>query len=561
MLTYPHFEPRFPRSEWSLPTVLEHQAAAIGERPFLQWTHEGTAHSFAEVNRRVNRLARGFQEIGVRRGDRVVLFMPNSLELVFSWFAANKLGAVEAPINPAYRGSFLEHQINICGSDTVVVSDDLLERVIESLPRLSTVKRVIVAFGDRQTSALPELSGREVYDLKSLFLERDDNLGIVVKPHEIGAIIYTSGTTGLSKGVLMPHAQLYIFAQETAYTMGLTEDDTHMNGFPLFHANCQLNAVYPCLITGARSVLYERFSGTEWLERVHRSGATVSNFLGGTLQLLLSQPQTSRDKAHKLTRFFGGPVANHLLGDFKERFGVERILTAYGMTEICMPFLSPSTLLGHELPIGASGVLLDQWFDVRLVNPETDEEVSVGEVGELVIRSREPWTLNAGYVNMPDKTAEAFRNLWFHTGDAMRRDKDGWYYFVDRYKDALRRRGENISSFEVEQPIRLHPAVLDVAVIGVPADEAAGEDEVKACIVLREGQNLSAPDVIDWCESRMPAFVVPRYIEFMTQLPKTPTERIQKAELRAKRDGEIWDRVAAGHRLKEEIGRENRKRG
>ncbi len=279
------------------------------------------------------------------------------------------------------------------------------------------------------------------------------------------------------------------------------------------------------------------------------------------MQLLLSQPPTSRDKAHKLTRFFGGPVANHLLGDFKERYGVERILTAYGMTEICMPFLSPSNLLGHELPIGASGVLLDQWFDVRLVNPETDEEVPVGEVGELVIRSHEPWTLNAGYVNMPDKTAEAFRNLWFHTGDAMRREKDGWYYFVDRYKDALRRRGENISSFEVEQPIRIHPAVLDVAVIGVPADEAAGEDEVKACIVLREGQSLSAPEVVDWCEQRMPAFVVPRYIEFMAQLPKTPTERIQKAELRAKRDGEVWDRVAAGHRLKEEIGRENRKRG
>lgn len=557
MLTYPHFEPHFAKEMWSLPRILEHQARTNGDRPFLQWTHHEKPLSFSEVNERVNRFAHGLRGIGLKKGDRIVLFMPNSLELVLLWFAANKLGAIEAPINTSYRGSFLEHQVNTCQADMIVVAEEMLDRVVESLPRLPTVKRVIVWSGEGSKAALPSLAGCEVSRLETLFSEDTSNIDVVVGPRDLAAILFTSGTTGLSKGVQMSHAQLYFFSEQTTQLISLTAEDTHMTGFPLFHGNAQFMTVYPCLIVGARCVLYERFSATEWVDRLHASGATVTNSLGVTLPFIYAQPPTPRDNTHKLRLIFSVPTPHEMLEAFQERFGVKNFVEAFGQTEICIPFM---TLPGRERPKGSCGVLVNQWFDVRIVDPETDEEVPEGEVGELIVRHREPWTLNSGYMNMPEKTLEAYRNLWFHTGDALRRDAEGWYYFVDRIKDALRRRGENISSFEVEEPIRSHPAVLDVAVIGVPADLAGGEDEVKACIVLKPGHDLSPVELTEWCEARMPSFVIPRFIEFLNTMPKTPSEKVQKAELRKTgRNENTWDRVKAGFKLKEEIERDRRK--
>ena len=558
MLTYPRFTPHFVKEMWSLPRILEHQARTIGDCPFLQWTGRGATMSFAEVNRQANRLAHGLARLGVGRDSRIVLFLPNCLELVLVWFAANKLGAVEVPINTAYRGTFLEHQVNTCRAEVILVAAEMLDRVAESLPRMPALKHVIVWSSDRECAALPTLPGCSVVTLGSLYDDNTADPAVEVGPRDLAAILFTSGTTGLSKGVRMPHAQLYFFSEQCVQLVRLEADDTYMTAFPLFHGNAQFLTLYPCLIAGARCVLYERFSASEWVDRLHDSGATVTNSLGVTMPFTFAQPPTPRDSTHKLRRIMAAPSPHDMLAAFRDRFGVEQFVEGFGQTEICMPFMTPP---GVKRPKGACGVLVDQWFDVRLVDPQTDEEVPVGQIGELIVRSREPWTLSAGYANMPEKTLEAYRNLWFHTGDALRRDAEGWYYFVDRIKDALRRRGENISSFEVEEPIRDHPAVADVAVIAVPADVAAGEDEVKACVVLKQGSTLSAPELAAWCESRMPYFVVPRYIEFIDTMPKTPSEKIQKIELRkAGVTPQTWDRVQAGYRLKEEIERDRRRR-
>jgi crotonobetaine/carnitine-CoA ligase len=542
MLTYPHFVPHFPQAQWTLPQVLEHQARTIGDRPFLQWTENGDAMSFAAVNRQVNRLAHGLRQIGVSHGDRIVLFMPNCLELIFVWFAANKLGAVEVPINTAYRGSFLEHQVNICEAEIIVTSPDLVAHVIASLPRMPAIKRVIVRSENEPSSSQ---SGAEISALRAIYADDESDPDIAVSPQDTAAILFTSGTTGLSKGVQMPHAQVYLFAEESVQVGKLTDGDVYMTGFPLFHANAQFVTLYASLIAGIRCVLLEKFSASQWVDQLHATGATITNSLGAVLPFVHSQPPSERDRSHRLTRIFAAPVPHDMLDALEARFGVSRYVTTYGMTECCMPFM---TLGDVELPRGACGVLVDQWFEARLVDPETDLEVADGELGELILRPRAPWTMNSGYVNMADNTLDAWRNLWFHTGDAMRRDAAGWFYFVDRFKDALRRRGENISSFEVEEPLRTHPAVAEVAVIGVPADEMAGEEEVKACVVLNAGQSLAETELIDWCLERMPRFLVPRYIQFVETLPKTPTERVQKAELRKQHASTAgWDRIAAGY--------------
>jgi carnitine-CoA ligase len=216
-----------------------------------------------------------------------------------------------------------------------------------------------------------------------------------------------------------------------------------------------------------------------------------------------------------------------VLAAFMARFGVEAFVDAFGLTETSAPILSP---YGEMRPVGAAGLVAADYFEVRLVDPDTDEEVPTGTVGELTVRYKHPWTCSLGYYGAPQKTVEAWRNLWFHTGDALRRDADGWYYFVDRYKDALRRRGENISSYEVESGLLGHDAVVECAVIAVAADSEAGEDEVMAYLVTN--REVEAAELWSFCEGRIPAFAIPRFLRFVDEMPKTPSERVQKAELR-----------------------------
>lgn len=541
MLTFPHFEPHFERAHWTLPHVLEYQAQQRPDRPFLSWTDAGTALTFADVNTTVNRLAHGLARFGVQQHAHVCILLPNCLEFVFTWFALNKLGAVEVAISDAYKGSFLAHPLKLSQARILVTTPALAHR-LKDIEHEIPIEQVILLDppGDEPRSMAPSFDRIQLHRFEDLVSDQTHNPPAVTSPQDAAAVLLTSGTTGASKGVVMPHSQFYFFAEEDVQLMRLTQDDVYMTGFPLFHGNAQFLTVYPCLIAGAHCVLYPRFSASDWAGRARRSGATVTNLLGATMAFICSQPPSDDDRAHRIRSIYAAPLSSDLAGPFSERFGVHEFVDGFGQTEISNVFMTPP---GAVRPPGASGVLVDQWFEIKLADPDTGEEVPEGQVGELLVRHKHPGIISTEYLGMPDKTIESRRDLWFHTGDALRRDAQGWYYFVDRVKDALRRRGENISSFEVEAVLRGHASVADCAVIGVAAEEQAGEDEVMAFIVTANGQAPDYADMAAWCDARMPSFMVPRYFDQLAELPRTPTEKVRKKALRERGIGpQTWDR-------------------
>jgi len=539
MLTFPHFTPTFPRESWTLPHVLRHQVATRGGKTFLRWGDDGPEWTFTQTAEMAFRLANGFAAQGVGQGDRVALFLPNCPEFVFAWFGLQTLGAVEVAVSDAYKGTFLAHPLRLADVRMVITTPELAPRLAEieaDLPGISAV----VLVGDGPAPALARMQVLRWADLVS-----DDatDPAVPVAPQDLAAILFTSGTTGPSKAVAMPHSQFHFFAEEDVQLTQLTADDVYMTGFPLIHGNAQFLTVYPSLIAGAECVLYPRFSASDFIGRARRSGATVTNLLGATMAFICSQPASADDRNHRLRCIYAAPLPTDLAPVFTARFGDITFVDGFGQTEISNVFMTPP---GAPRPAGASGCLVEQWFEVRLVNPDTGEEVPEGQPGELWVRNKAPGIMSDGYYGMPDKTVEAWRYLWFHTGDAMRRDAQGWYYFVDRVKDALRRRGENISSFEVEAVVRAHPAVAECAVVGVPADEDGGENEVMA-FVVPTGDTPDWADLTAWCDARMPHFMVPRFYEAVKDLPRTPSEKVKKKDLRDRGVGPAtWDRLRAG---------------
>ncbi|MBS0320576.1 MAG: AMP-binding protein [Proteobacteria bacterium] len=540
--------------DWVLGRVLEQRARTMPERPYLQW-EDTPALTFGETNREVNRLAHGFAAAGVRHGDRVMLFLPNSRDFVLAWFALAKLGAVEVPVNVHYRGPFLRHVAANCGAAIALTSADLLPHLAAVVPELPALRRVYVVGESRDVAAVP--AGVDVRAFTELRSDRVEDPGIEVASTDIAAILFTSGTTGPSKGVLMPHAQFYFFAEQGASLVRLGADDVYMNAFPLFHGNAQFLTTYPCLIRGARAVLYERFSASEWIDRIRRHGVTCTNLLGVTMDFVHKQPPRPDDADNALRVIYAVPTAHQILASFMARFGIEACVDAFGQTETGLPLMTP---YGVPRPPGAVGMLVDEWYEIRLVDPDTDLDVPPGEMGELVVRHRVPWTLCAGYHENPAATLKAMRNLWWHTGDGMRRDNDGWYYFVDRVNDALRVRGENVSSYEVEQVVLAHPAVAECAATAVRSAVDGGESDIKVSVVLKPGAELAPAALIAFCDERAPYFAVPRYVEYLPALPRTPSEKIQKHLLR--KTGvtpATWDRVAAGVRIAREAARSERR--
>lgn len=529
---YDEYRPTFAdRHEWSSPAVLGARAAQHPDKVYLEVPGADETYTYAETLEIAERVGSGMLGAGAEPGDRVLIMIPNCSAYIFGWLGSSMAGLVEVPINTAYRGTFLAHQVTTTAPTLAIIDPDYVERVLDVPDAIGSIRHFfVVGDADEVADALATL--RDAGHAASAWV---DLLGSAPAPlptvtaRDLGSIFFTSGTTGLSKGVMMPHAHMYLFADECVSLTRLTGEDTYMSVGPLFHGNSQFLAAYPALIAGSRYVLHERFSASEWIDQIRAAGATVTNFVGVMMDFVWQQDVRSDDVDNQLRCIFAAPTASSILEGFKERFGVEAFVEVFGLTETCMPILTP---YGVARPPGAAGLMNRDWFDIRLVDSETDEEVPIGEVGELVVRARYPWTTCQGYFAMPDKTTEAFRNLWFHTGDGLRRDEDGWYYFVDRLKDAIRRRGENISSYEVEQGLVSHADVAEVAAIGVPADQEAGEDEVMVFVVPEPGHRVSAQQIWEYADRQLPAFAVPRYVRIIDELPKTPSEKVRKIELR-----------------------------
>jgi len=541
--TYADLRPTFPdRADWTLPRVLRTRAAERPDALFLETPEEQRRWTYGQMLAEAEAVAGAFVAAGAETGDRVLIMAANSSQFIRTWFGTAFAGLVEVPINTAYSGDFLTHQVKTTAPRWAVIDDILAERFAAAAEAMPSIEQFWVIDSGSREAALATLRARGWSAAPWEQLESGRPLELAApEPRSLASVFFTSGTTGPSKGVAMPHAQMYFFGQEVVSLTRLTRDDTYMTVTPLFHGNAQFMAAYPALIAGARLVVRPKFSASRWIDQVRDGGVTVTNFLGVMMDFVWKQPRRQDDADNPLRCVFAAPTASSILQDFKQRYGIEAFVEVFGLTETSAPILSP---YAEDRPAGAAGLQVADWFDIRLVDPETDEEVPVGQIGELVVRPKQPWTCSLGYYGMPDRTVEAWRNLWFHTGDALRRDETGWYYFVDRYKDALRRRGENISSYEVEQVLLAHPAVLECAVIGVRADIEAGEDEVMA-IVVSEGP--SEPEALwNWCEARMPAFAIPRFLRFIDALPKTPSEKVRKSVLRDEGvTSETFDRTVA----------------
>jgi carnitine-CoA ligase len=529
MREYRDLHPNFADpNQWSLATVLRHHAAERPAATCLIVPEEGSEWTYADILADAERVATAWSEAGAGPGDRVLIMAANSSRFVRSWLGTAIGGLVEVPINTAYEGEFLRHQTVTVDPRWAVIDDTFAERFVAIKPSARQIEHFwVIDTG----SALPALEmlrangwGASLWDdlLRVKATRQPDP-----DPTTLAPIFFTSGTTGPSKGVAMPHSQMYFFGQEVVSLTRLTAEDTYLTCTPLFHGNAQFMAAYPALIAGATVVVRPKFSASGWVDHLRENDVTVTNLIGVMMDFVWKAPHRTYDTDNSLRCVYAAPTASSILKQFMARFGIDAFVDAFGLTETCAPILSP---YGEIRPPGAAGLVASDWFEIRLVDPDTDREVPTGQIGELVVRYKQPWTCSLGYYGMPDKTVEAWRNLWFHTGDALRRDKNGWYYFVDRYKDALRRRGENISSYEVEQALLGHPAVIECAVVGVAADVDAGEDEVLALVVANG--SLSADELWEFCNGKIPSFAIPRFIRFTDALPKTPSEKVRKAALR-----------------------------
>lgn len=499
---------------------------------------KNTELTYAQTWERARRFAGGYQSLGIERQERVLLMLDNHIDTILSWIGLTFRGAVEVPVNTAYRGAILSHLIKDSGARVAVIEEKYLERFLESAGGM--IEKVVVRPGSGLSNAdvsypahasanRPLISGFDQLANSRPFGPEP------VGPWDLLAVLYTSGTTGNSKGVVIPHAALHGAAEHAG---NVSAGDVRFVVVPLFHYAGQCGSVYRALIAGATAYIAESFSASRFWDEARAVQATSTLLMSTMPDFLLRQEPSAKDTEHSMREVFMVPVLKNV-DEFRRRFNIERIVTAYGSTE------SQGPLCDNEGTAATTGRVGKPWdlMEFRLVD-ENDIEVPAGQVGEGVVRSRQPWLLSPGYVGLPEGSLQMWRNGWLHTGDAFYRDQGGVYYFVDRLVDHIRRRGENISSAEVEREVNSHPDVAESAAVAVPSEFT--EDEIKIVVLRHEGADLTEEQLARYLIDRMPYFMVPRYVEFVTEFPRTPTLKIRKNVLRAAGTAGAWDREAAG---------------
>lgn len=534
-MTGVHQDPRVPAREDCVVRYLIDKWAKETPDTVYAIFENGQTWTYKELREAVIGVAAGLAKRGVGQGDHVAVWLFGGREGILTFFAINYLGAVFVPFNTAYKGGLLEHVLKNSDARLLVSHKDLVPRLADV--DTADLSAVIAVGGDADSSALPcecfdQLVGQE-NELPELLRP--------IEPWDNQSIIYTSGTTGPSKGVLSSYLHLFTNAGPETWHF-VTAEDRFLINMPLFHIG-GMGIISVMLARGGSIAVMESFDTEKFWPFVRDTKTSAAFLLGVMATFLLKQTPSPEDKDHSLRLAFMVPMTE-AAGDLHTRFGID-IYTIFNMTEISSPIVSdPNPTSRGTCGKKREGV------EVRLVD-ENDCEVALGDVGEMLVRTDRPWGMNSGYYKNPEATAEAWRNGWFHTGDCFRMDEDGYYYFVDRRKDAIRRRGENISSFEVEAEVVAYAAVREAAAYGVPSD--LSEDDVMICVAPVEGQSIDPEDLTRFLIERMAYFMVPRYIRIMDELPKTPSAKVLKHLLRDEAiTDDTWDREQAGIKVKRE---------
>jgi carnitine-CoA ligase len=479
---------------------------------------DGSQWTFAEALDAAYRSANFLRAAGVGQDDRVVVMLPNGKEFLSAWWGIATLGAQMVALNVAWKGEMLSHALALSQPIAIVTST-------EFTPLLSEVAGTTqVVLAERLTdggSEPPELSRQ-------------------LEPWDIHHVQFTSGTTGPSKASVSSYQQFFMTGSWAGEGVGMTPDDTVLCDLPLFHSG-SLAIAFTCMVHGGQLAIRTAPSMTHYWEVAKETGATFGFLVSSMVDFLLLQPQSSADRNHHIRAMLSAPLPPNV-EDFQSRFGVDEVITAFGSSETAAPIVR---VPGTPSITGSSGRVRPPYV-IRAVD-EFDRQVPVNSPGELIVRSDEPWCISTDYFRDPTATAEAWRNGWFHTGDQVRIDEDGNVFFVDRIKDALRRRGENISTFEVERAVLTHPLVMDAGCVGVKI-QGLSDDEVKVWIVCEP--DLDELDLVRFLESRLPHYMVPRFLERIDALPVTASRRVKKYELRAMGNGaSTWDLQEHGYRI------------
>ena len=515
--------------------LVERNAAEHGERPFLVFP-DAPALSWRAAHRRVVEIACGLARLGVAQGEHVLSWLPTGADSILLMLAANHLGAVYVPLNLAYRGNLLQHAIRLSDARLMVTHADLVPRLHEI--ELARLEAIVVLGGAARAPDRLAASGAEALAPTDAALPA---LARPIEPWDTQTVIFTSGTTGPSKAVLSSYCQAWSMMGPEAWPF-ITGADRYFMTMPMFHVG-GTGLVNAMTCRAGSLAVVPGFDTESFWPLVKRTEATVVFLLGAMASFLWKRPPGPEDRDHQLKLAFMVPLVDDVPG-FARRFGLD-VRTVFNMTEINNPIVSAPQPQGR----GFCGKLRPG-SEARLVDGK-DCEVAPGEVGEMILRAARPWALNHGYHNDPAATARAWRNGWFHTGDAFRQDADGNFYYVDRVKDAIRRRGENISSYEVEIELLSHPAVREAVAVAVPSEH--GEDEVMAVLSLQPGVTLDPAALIKHLRSRLAHFMIPRYVRILPELPKTPTQKAEKHRLRAEGlTPDVWDREKAGIRVRRE---------
>jgi carnitine-CoA ligase len=537
-----------PLEERTVGRLLARAVALFGNKPFLQ-TVEGEVVTYADLDRRSNRLAHGLAGFGIGHQDPVLIMLPDVTDYIAVWCGLGKRGAIEVPVNVAYRKSILRRICNDSGAKTIIVDRQYLDRLEEIAGDLESLE-CCVLFSQDETqrgdlSLPPKLAERcRAAAFEELLADDEGPFEAEAAFHDLVGIMYTSGTTGPSKGVAVTHAHSFAYAEGAAEIFALCPEDVFYNsGLPLFHVGAQWAVCYASMIYGGTVILRQGYSNDHFWPDIAEHGGTVVFLLGAIANFLWQQPETPKDAATPLKKVGMFPlVLEHEA--FAKRFGVE-ISSGYASTEDPCPMIHH---FGEPFPNNKCvGYARTDKFEVRIFD-ELDRECPRGTMGEICVRPKNSWDIMLKYWNQPEYTAESFRNLWYHTGDAGYQDEEGRFYFVDRLTDSMRRRGENISSMEVEDEVNQHPGVLECAVF--PVWDEHSEQEVMVVITPKAGKTVDPVELIAFLDKRMAYFMVPRYVDFSDDIPKTPTGKIQKFTLRDKGvTPTTWDRVKAGVKL------------